>query len=152
MKVCYKCKQLKTFEDFALNIKRSDGRQSMCRLCKRVDDSKYYKSNTIEHKKRVRTTLGNTKREVFNYLASHPCIDCKENDPVVLEFDHIQGDKTIGICQAVLMGWCWKRILTEIDKCVVRCANCHRRKTAKQFNHYKWLYMGVEQDGTAGGS
>jgi hypothetical protein len=29
------------------------------------------------------------------------------------------------------------QVKNEIEKCDVRCANCHRRKTAKDFNWYK---------------
>ena len=29
----------------------------------------------------------------------------------------------------------------EIKKCVVRCANCHRRKTASEGNHWKILLL-----------
>jgi hypothetical protein len=30
----------------------------------------------------------------------------------------------------------WARVRAEIEKCDVRCVNCHRRKTARDFG---WL-------------
>ena len=33
----------------------------------------------------------------------------------------------------------WKTVLEEINKCEVRCANCHRQKTAKDENWYKLI-------------
>jgi hypothetical protein len=35
------------------------------------------------------------------------------------------------------LGHCWETILEEIKKCEVRCANCHRRRTARQRNYYR---------------
>jgi len=34
-------------------------------------------------------------------------------------------------------GFSWKGIETEIDKCEIRCANCHARKTAREIGNYK---------------
>ena len=93
---------------------------------------------------RVKTKVKQTKalktqrirQYLIDYLSSHPCIDCGETDIVVLEFDHIES-KEIGICKAVNRGWSLKKLQNEISKCVVRCANDHRRKTAKDFNWYK---------------
>jgi hypothetical protein len=31
----------------------------------------------------------------------------------------------------------WDRIAEELKKCDVRCANCHRRKTARDFKWFK---------------
>jgi hypothetical protein len=74
---------------------------------------------------------------VIEYLTGHPCIDCGEADPFVLEFDHVKGPKRRNICDIVSMGWSLATLEDEIAKCVVRCANCHRRKTAHQFKWFK---------------
>lgn len=68
---------------------------------------------------------------VVSYLQSHPCVDCNEADPVVLEFDHVRGDKEKEISRIVNWPKGISAIKSEIAKCEVRCANCHRRKTAK---------------------
>ena len=71
---------------------------------------------------------------ITSYLAENHCVDCGESDPVVLEFDH-QRDKDFAISKAVQMRIGVKRLVAEIAKCVVRCANCHRRKTYREGGH-----------------
>jgi hypothetical protein len=70
------------------------------------------------------------------YLHEHPCVDCGETDVVVLEFDH-RRDKTKAISVLLSLGHEWDRIREEISKCEVRCANCHRRRTARERGYYK---------------
>jgi hypothetical protein len=67
---------------------------------------------------------------LIEYFRTHPCTDCGERDPVVLEFDHLSG-KLFAIGQA-LPYRSWQSILDEIAKCEVVCANCHRRRTARR--------------------
>lgn len=73
---------------------------------------------------------------MWEYLRLHPCVDCGEADPVVLEFDHVRGTKRCNVSQMVSSYLSWATILKEIAKCDVRCANCHRRRTAIQFGWY----------------
>jgi hypothetical protein len=71
--------------------------------------------------------------KVFHYLTEHPCVDCGESDPVVLEFDHKATEvKRLAVAQMVERRYAWEAIAAEIAKCDVRCANCHRRKTSRQ--------------------
>ncbi len=76
------------------------------------------------------------RRLLFEYIANRFCVDCGESDLHVLEFDHVRGTKHGNISQMVTQGVAWRRIEAELAKCEVRCANCHRRRTAKQFG---WL-------------
>jgi hypothetical protein len=56
------------------------------------------------------------------------CEDCGENHPAVLDFHHRDEDtKFKGISKMVAQGYPLERILEEVAKCTVLCANCHRR-------------------------
>jgi len=65
------------------------------------------------------------------YLLEHPCVDCGEVDVRCLEFDHeVPADKRMEVTRLAAQGNSWAVVLAEITKCSVRCANCHRRRTA----------------------
>jgi len=62
------------------------------------------------------------------YKQEHPCVDCREPDTIVLEFDHLpQFEKLAGV--ATLTTASVQRLWIEIQKCEVVCANCHTRRT-----------------------
>ena len=113
--------------------------QNYCKECKRDADQRNYLKNperkyreNYKHKQDIRL-------RVYNYLASHPCVDCGESDPMFLEFDHVKGEKLYNIGDLKHQTRAWNLIKKEIAKCVARCVKCHRIKTAEQFGWYKWF-------------
>jgi len=74
---------------------------------------------------------------IAEYLKTHPCINCGEDDPCTLDFDHVRGRKRKNVSRMVVDGYCIKTLQLEIDKCQVLCSNCHRKKTAHQLRHHK---------------
>jgi hypothetical protein len=119
-----------------------------CRTCKAADARQRYADDpTIKAASLVRAQrrIRENREAVWRYLSTHPCADCGEADPVVLEFDHVYGDKVERIAEMVNHRG-WAAIAAEIDKCVVRCANCHRRKTAVDLGWYAHLGRDHEAD------
>ncbi|MEK7572655.1 MAG: hypothetical protein AAB493_02265 [Patescibacteria group bacterium] len=77
------------------------------------------------------------RKKLLEFLSLKSCIDCGENDPIVLEFDHKNTDKKFKQISNMLSGhYSWESLQREIKKCEIRCANCHRRKTYLQFGHF----------------
>jgi hypothetical protein len=136
MKECSACHR--TDVEFHKNSSKADGLQTICKTCKKERDATYYSSNKAEQRRRVKDRRRNIRQYMLDYLKTHPCVDCGEQDPIVLEFDHL-GDKKINLSDIVSAGLCLDKVKEEIAKCDVRCANCHRRKTAKDFGWYKDL-------------
>lgn len=66
------------------------------------------------------------RRIVLEYLQEHPCIDCGNTDIRVLEFDHVRGDKIDSVSVGVKDSWSVNKLIQEINKCEIRCANCHK--------------------------
>lgn len=113
-----------------------------CLKCQKGYQDKRYKINS-KMKKEALVRAKNHKKVnqeyVWEYLLSHPCVDCGETNPVVLEFDHKDdSDKKREISLMLSNGNSLDTIIKEIEKCEVRCANCHRRRTAEQFG---WLIL-----------
>ncbi len=82
------------------------------------------------HRIKIRVAL-------LDFLSTKECIDCGEADPVVLEFDHRNPEtKSRGVARFLSGHFSWKSVIAEIEKCDIRCANCHRRKTYVQYKHW----------------
>ena len=79
---------------------------------------------------------------LLEYFATHPCVDCGESDPVVLEFDHLR-DKSFSI-GAKLTNYSWTAIEAEIEKGEVVCGNCHKRRTARRRRSNRARLTGLE--------
>src|SRR5258705_2608714 len=108
----------------------------MCAECKKAYNASYYQRTKDRHnsarRERRKRIQDEAREKVYEYLRTHPCVDCGESDIVVLDFDHL-GDKRAGISQMLVDGKTWKDIKAEIEKCQVVCANDHRRRTAASF-------------------
>jgi len=138
MKYCPRCRQNKLHSEFSKNSSNHDGLQDYCRGCKKMQDKKYYMENKDVHYERVKKYTNQNRLRLWKYLSSHSCTDCGINDPVVLEFDHVKGVKLLAVSKMVTK-YSWENLKKEIDKCEIRCANCHRIRTAKQKGWYKFL-------------
>jgi len=98
----------------------------------RLARRRYYEANRdkVIDRARARSKVirDAAKLWLHDYLKEHPCVDCGETNPIILEFDHVR-DKKFNISDAVRKTVLLDQIKVEVDKCEVRCANCHRAKT-----------------------
>ena len=144
MKRCYRCETDKPLSEFHKNKARKDGVQSFCKSCMKERNAEYYQATPERNPQRQESrnrakVLGQTT--VYEYLQSHHCVDCGNDDVRVLEFDHVRGQKRYNISQMIHLGHSVKAILSEIEKCDVRCANCHRIVTSERAGWFRSLTM-----------
>jgi len=130
---CSKCNELKPESEFHKRARGGRDRQYICKQCIRDYGKEYYQKNRDRYLANAARTrpirVEAIRRFIYEYLCSHPCVDCGESDPVVLVFDHVS-DKDYEIARMITDGFALERIRTEISKCKVRCSNCHIRRHA----------------------
>lgn len=134
MKHCPKCNQIKKLSEFNKNKRKKDGLQIQCRKCTREFGRKHYKNNKEYYYNRNRRRTKEAREYIYNAFKNGKCIDCGEKHLACLQFDHVTGNKHG--CVSQMVTWGIDAIKREIEKCVIRCANCHAKKTAKELNWY----------------
>lgn len=144
MKQCSYCKQLKPESAFNWKHKHLK-RASHCKICSRKQIRSHYKKNTSYYLKKAKKRNAKIKKQheefLAKYLKARACIDCGEKDLVVLELDHRDPQQKKASISALMSdGASWEGIEEEIKKCDVRCANCHRRKTAYENNSWRLMH------------
>ena len=141
MKVCSKCSEQKAEELFSM---KNGKRSSVCKLCHSAYYKEYWKRQGTYDKHKTRIKKNNARyvernrRLVLDRL-SGGCVDCGMLDVRVLEFDHLpQFEKSFTISRK-LASVSESTLTSEMDKCEVVCANCHRIRTYGRNPSYKQL-------------
>lgn len=89
---------------------------------RRANPEKYRESNRLSSQKRR-----SQRKAVVDALKRVPCVDCGGLfHPEAMDFDHVN-EKAFAISRGTTAAF--ERLLAEIAKCDVVCANCHRVRT-----------------------
>lgn len=128
-KTCSRCCEKKFVLEFNKNKKKADGLQTYCKVCQAQYDKNYYKNHYTRRKK---VADGGNRRRIeravwfAEYKNKLCCELCGEKHPSCLDFHHRQ-NKHMNVADMVCLGASQQKIIKEIEKCYVWCANCHRK-------------------------
>jgi hypothetical protein len=146
MRTCSKChKRLHKTEFFMRSVIKSLY-HSQCKGCYKHQREnsypKHYKARGEAYRKRALSSQARKRAEfhtrMLEVLRSQACSRCGEDDIRVLEFDHVdKSEKSFSISQSIRLNKSWDETVSEMQKCQILCANCHKKRTAVQFNWYK---------------
>lgn len=135
-KRCSKCSTTQPLAEFNLKDKLRARVCADCRSCQRAISRKHYRENLERYydRRRIHRTryIADNKGRLSFILEQNSCVDCGHRNPIVLDFDHVRALKSHNISELVGWGTRWARIEEEIEKCEIRCVNCHRRRTVER--------------------
>lgn len=84
---------------------------------------------------RVRAAVRKKRAErlaIVHEFKSQPCVDCGiQYPPEVMDADHVRGEKVAHISVLAAKASV-ARLRAELEKCEVRCANCHRLRHLRE--------------------
>lgn len=139
-KKCTKCHVIQPIENFPWKNQILGKRHVVCKTCTAERSKRLYSEDRTSQLERVRINNQRYRqiaREfVLAYLLTHPCSECGERDPRVLEFHH-EADKDNEVSRLMGRGASLEALKAEMDKCRVLCANCHRKLTSDERGWYK---------------
>lgn len=89
---------------------------------------KYYEKNKALCLERNRQTRARWRQEWREFKATLQCEQCGEDHPSTIDFHHpIENDPDKKPVNALARAGQYKRAYEEARRCVVLCANCHRK-------------------------
>jgi hypothetical protein len=95
---------------------------------------KWYEQNKEIQYQRIQDRKKRIRDEVREYKESSPCMDCNISYPhFVMDFDHREPHKKEYNISSIINSGSIKKIWTEIKKCDLVCANCHRLRTWNRY-------------------
>jgi hypothetical protein len=114
-KKCCRCNIIKRASEFTTALHYVDGTQNVCKECSR---------------NRIHDSFDEQHERIEECKSGEFCVRCGENDPRLLEFDHIDpGTKNFNLSRRG--NYSALRFFTEVAKTQFLCVNCHCDKTSE---------------------
>ena len=130
-KQCTKCKEVKDFTEFRKNKTKKDGHHHVCKQCMNAYWKKDYQENTEKYAGRNKARRDGWRTFFVSIKEGKECGECGETHPATLDYHHIDPtEKEFRVSKMWTQALNEKnkqKVLDEILKCVVLCANCHRK-------------------------
>src|SRR6266567_364044 len=112
---CSRCGQHKLAAEFSFADESRRLLNAYCRTCHADYRHAHYLANKPEYVRRaiaqVKGRRQQNRQQVLAYLATHPCVDCGNQDPVVLEFDHRVRTTKLTEISRMIPSKRWARVL-----------------------------------------
>jgi len=87
----------------------------------------YYQANATRLKKANIDRKQITKERWALFKSTLKCANCGENHPATLDFHHVEKHPDNRHVYDLTSNGAYKKAAKEIEKCIVLCANCHRK-------------------------
>jgi hypothetical protein len=91
----------------------------------------WYERNKVSERKKAAARSKQRRKETYAWLREFKrslcCNRCPETDWRCLEFHHLDPSEKDFVIATAAKSWGKNRILKEMKKCEVLCANCHRK-------------------------
>lgn len=136
--------------DIYLQLVYNVAMKTSCKICGSTDMSprsglckehrkEYYKEYYQKNKTKIiaKNTVHNERNRnrnrqwLIDFLRTQQCVDCGNKDIEVLQFDHRDRELKTKMVHKFIYSSI-ERMKEEVDKCDIRCANCHIKRSRRQ--------------------
>jgi hypothetical protein len=127
-KILRKERYQKDINNRRIKNKASYNRHKEARI---AEVKKYYQANKnnpefkLKCYKRTRRKQIENAKEFYEYKKTLKCSNCPENHPACLDFHHLDPNEKEFLITKLIQSK--KKLKEELKKCIVLCANCHRK-------------------------
>jgi hypothetical protein len=114
----------------------------------------WWQRNRERHMRNTRKNKAKRREFIYTNFKSKPCMDCGGSfPPECMQFDHRPGTIKSFSVSSHGLSKSLDKLLAEIEKCDVVCANCHAIRTVRRGQHIHgraghreyFSYSGTEQ-------
>ena len=126
-KKCSTCKEVKILADFNKHAKNLDGLQTTCKTCQKKRAQQQYHEDRAKAANLAKKSLVSWSLAIAELKTKYGCQVCGNKISICLDFHHVDPSKKDKEISALAAKKSLSKITTEINKCVVVCANCHRK-------------------------
>lgn len=123
-RTCQICNAARVKERFALDVEGNRLRQR--------DHMREWRAANKDRDHKNWTELRRAKKQWLDTQKESGCSKCDEKDPACIDFHHRDPEQKEANLSVAIAHWSIERLKTEVAKCDLICANCHRKLHASE--------------------